>query len=1090
MPDGNVPLPNAPLDSSIDPPAQGAASPSPKTTKKDGPDPKKQRQRAEETFTDGKKFHLFEAAIAGIEADARQKGGLSKYDVAIIRNLQRDMLAIGQNFIKRGNEDRTSALESENGRDPGTKNVDQWKRISKGIEETLAVNPGFDEREPQYARAGKGYKKNLLFAARSDLQKGAERAGNNVGSTTGQREQVRQEKDLLMRGRSFVQRDAYTERLPNEIDDLPPMDSEDGAIPSARITEAVTEAEHTDTKPEPVRTPIPQPSAPASEPITEAEAQAVEDPVTEQAEAPETEPDSESNTEEESTAPDTGAGSVIAALGAPIATSVVGAIAARRNQVAEPTNDSEDLEKILKDLDTQEDTLIERIAATQQRKTGTRLDAQAFQEQVDVAHKQLAIEQKRLELLRTHQTLPGLYGSVYDQKTLEENIQKALANIDDRSLALVHKQYEDALPAEQATQLNGLFDALDQARLASVQIKAGVAAKTRAEKQVATIREQIKTFQEQHPLTIKTTQTQTTTTLSPIAQARTELRQNVETKKYQAQILELYEARLRERSVQFLETHHPQQFAEFKALQSQTTTVTLDATSLLNSAEQRSLQLEVLVDVKAVYPDITDELLSALLLAKAATLLAQTDALEKQATLRTIASFLEGNTGKSPGEVAARFAPMAIGLLNEVRATQDDLRNEERGILARAEKIHLWTGAQTAAPSSSPDRTRSVIENTQKDQQNAFARRRGLQATLHGQMAALRDLQALTLPEGTGQSPAIALSHGTAFVNLLSQSHHTSVPLPKTTAPRAPAPGRAVSVAPLTTQTPSDAEQVDVDAHQAAIASRLSSNQIRDRHLGGQNRSSSSRSTSEGQSFSGGTGEEEEPLLALPVKPKNAKQQFAEDQRAMKRQTRSLIGGVSGAGGYEDMFSEGTETQQTTEDQASWLNPDDVQTIDEETGGEMEENAEAQAEYEAQQASQMMQQQQQAAQEAQQNQQGPQQPSANGIKKLAESPAGKKAIAQGMKLLANPATIVLLVIIVAVWLNIRFFLPKEDSFLRKPLGALGKMGTIALDILLVILIILSLVMLVMTVVILFLPILLPLGGIFAILQGAINIFGG
>jgi hypothetical protein len=68
------------------------------------------------------------------------------------------------------------------------------------------------------------------------------------------------------------------------------------------------------------------------------------------------------------------------------------------------------------------------------------------------------------------------------------------------------------------------------------------------------------------------------------------------------------------------------------------------------------------------------------------------------------------------------------------------------------------------------------------------------------------------------------------------------------------------------------------------------------------------------------------------------------------------------------------------------------------------------------------------------------------------------------KLFANPATIVILLLVLFFWLNLRLMLPKEGSILRKPLTPLGKVGTVAFDIFFVFFLLVSLIMTVVMVI--------------------------
>lgn len=1091
MPDGNAPLPNVPLDSPLDPPSTGVASSSQKITSKGSDDSKKKRQRAEETFTDGKEFLLFESAIAGIEADARQKGGLSKFDVAIIRNLQRSMLAIGQKFVKRGTEDRKKSIDAENSVDPGTGKIDDWQRISKGIESTLAVKPDFDETATEYVKAGNGYKKNLLYAAKKDLQKGAERSGNIAETSSGQREKERQENILLARGRSFLRRPAYTDRMSEETAEQPPVESETGGASSTRIVEAVKNTEPVGAGPQPE-----QQANPEAEGAEENVVNLTEDDI-----LPDDDNDADADatndtatTARPSEQTDTGAASVIASLGAPIAVSVVGAIAAKKAESLFSSSTTDEaiasiqdapesaektavLERILQELDAQEEALHEKTNAAASQRSSRRIDSNDIQERIEVGQELLKIEQKRLELLKTHQTLPGVYASIYDAQTLEENLQRALAEIDDAQIALVRKQYQETAPQDQVEALEKLFQELERAKVIAAGSKSATAANSPTQQRIAELRQQIEMFQAQHPIS-SSVQSTTTVSRSPIDEVRTELRRDIDKKTHQAEILETYSVQMREKSLTYLASQHPQLFAQYQTLQTQTTTVTIDATSFLNPAELQNVQLEVFAQLKTTYPEISNELISALLLAKSAALLERTEALEKQATLATVAAFLGGSVGMAPGAIATRLAPMAMGLLNEMRATGEALRAEERGILDRARQIQTMTtiGAPTDTNHA------ASVTNVRNEQQRSFARRQGLQAKLHGQVAALGALQSFGSQNIAGDS---VTEPANTYIGLLEQSGHAphSVPPPLPTTREVIS---SSSTAPaLSIQTNSGDNLADVNAHQAAIASKLTSNQVRDQRLGAMSQSAQGRTASSGTASYGSSAEDAPPLLSLPVKPTNPREKFARDQQDMINRTRSLVGGAAETSGFEGAFSENDGSEQGLTSTEQWSDSDDIEEIDPE---EEQNDQTTEGEDEAHRQSQIMQQQQQAARA--QETQSKQQNLADGVKKLSESPAGKKAMANAGKLLANPATAVILVVVIAIWLNIRLILPKEGSLIRKPLGGLGKMGTILLDILLVIFIMNALVVMVIIIILPFLPILLPLGAAFAILQRAVHLFGG
>jgi hypothetical protein len=195
--------------------------------------------------------------------------------------------------------------------------------------------------------------------------------------------------------------------------------------------------------------------------------------------------------------------------------------------------------------------------------------------------------------------------------------------------------------------------------------------------------------------------------------------------------------------------------------------------------------------------------------------------------------------------------------------------------------------------------------------------------------------------------------------------------------------------------------------------------------------------------------------------------------------------------GYEAMFGEGAPDG-ADDDDAPELAYSDTEmdtSLDDETE-ELEASDDAEIEQqELLRRSQFLELQQESANEQTAAQQQQSSANASRLKQLADSPAGKKLAQSAGKLFANPATIVILLLVLFFWLNLRLMLPKEGSILRKPLTPLGKVGTVAFDIFFVFFLLVSLIMTVVMVIVPFLPFLLPVAAGLGILQAALHLFG-
>ena len=1026
MADGNVPALNLSPEPDKDPSSKGVVA---STTK--AIDPKQKRKQIQEEYADGKQFQVFESAIAGIEADAQQKGGLTNADIAIIRNLQREMLTIGKKFSKRNTDARKNALDA-GARDPGLENVKKWDRIAKGIESTLALNPGFDEFSSEYQKASNGYKKNLLLQANRAIAKDAERAANQAGSTSADRERARQEQLLLQRGEAFIRKPVYAERLTETAPSSTTTESTN--LNTKRVERAVDTATTTTAEPSP---------SPSSEESTPA------------------------NTQESSGAQAT----VTSPISSRVTRTITTTIRAPANdqaeaEVAERQISSEKLESILKDLDDQQDALNEQLSEAHKKRADGKISVEDFKMMAEVQQKHLAIEQKRLELFQQNKgVLPGVYQSFYDQKTLEQNIKQAQDGVDETKLGLTLRQYETTYPEADAKTLATLIRSLNDARFSAVTVRAGAKVKADLDEKIASLRKQIDDFQVQHPLDQPP---------ASIAQTRSVLRETFAEKKQDKLYLETYNERTRAYAVEYLQTHAPEMFTRYQALQ-QTTTVDIDPSIFLTKPQRAEIEVRIVADLKAAHPEITEAKIASLVLAQADLLLTGIAANEngKAATLITLAN-LTGQAGIKVGSVTTHTAPMAVGLLNEALDTRNRLQNEEQQIVARTQTIKQLIQNAPSDPTG-----KYALASAQGEQQRAFSRRRDLQSALHAQVAGFTALQAATFDDqkkidGVRQTePAILIAgflmqvghQPAAFVQ--PAANDTSAPVSKNVIAQAP----TISSADQARET---AYNTDKETHENTIASRLASNQLRDRHL-----EQTAKSAGGGSSPSQGNfGADETPLLAIAVKPKTKNEQFAQVQREMVVRATMLSGNGSPESGFENAFSDapsGTTYQESPYEDAPYIDEEDIEMEDPEALDQ-----ERQAEF----------QKQQHAARAEEAQQQSMQQKAENVQNLAKSPQGQKALASVAKLAANPATIILLIIVVAIWLNIRLIASKEGSMLRKPLTALGKLGTIVLDIALMLILMMMLAFIVIDVIIFFLPILLPLGGVFAILQGAIHLFGG
>ncbi len=577
----------------------------------------------------------------------------------------------------------------------------------------------------------------------------------------------------------------------------------------------------------------------------------------------------------------------------------------------------------------------------------------------------------------------------------------------------------------------------------------------------------------------KTTVTETET--QTITEARQELKATYTIRKENAAIGKLYQTRMRARAWEVLKTTHVETYERLQTLQTQTT-VEIDPTPALSPAELDSVQLKVVVDVRAGLPFATDERISAAVLALSTQTLADTQ--KSGAALAAAAALLGLSTLQTErsAEQQARVAGALGVLLEGARQAHATLSQGEKASHARAKTL------QASTTSSSQGRTNDAEHGELIHEQQRFgADRQHLQARVQAQTSQLNNAAALgsALTNHTqGGAGAITVMMGMLIPTVARVGEQTP-----SFSGSEPTPPHFSSGGGVQGEVSHNEEQSRED-YEKQTAARLHSAQAHGRMqaLGGGSSSGETHRTEEGTSGRETTstdGTEEPPLLALSQKPRTPNEAFAQTQREMlSRQSRLLGLGTGSAGGYEMMFSEGTPqtSQAMSIEERSWADTDEARAQE-----MMMRQQEA-----MQQASMEEQQQEEEQEDAPQENgeegspnrgknNGSGQQLKNEVKKKVSNQAGKifRKVITGSSPLDLTCVMILLV---TVWLNVRLFAPKEGSFIREPLGDLGMFGTIIWDILVIFLILLLLIGILLLILIAAAPYLLAMGAAYSILR--------
>ncbi len=567
-----------------------------------------------------------------------------------------------------------------------------------------------------------------------------------------------------------------------------------------------------------------------------------------------------------------------------------------------------------------------------------------------------------------------------------------------------------------------------------------------------------------------------------INEARAELKEKYAERARNAEILTLYGQRMSVRGWEYLQAHDPARYGQLQAAQTTVQNLAIDATVFLQPQEREAIHLAAVVDVRASFPDLTDELLSALLLQQALQLLDQQEKTENQAALAAIAGVLAGGAAQAAGSVGtpAVFAALA----KQIGATREALAHEEKRAGERAEAIRTQTqavrGSGGGNGASVP--VQGGVADLQAQHRQGLDTRRALQATLHAQVQQLR----------AGNALGNTLARQEALSGAQAQAANGLLALILPPALRQTAQGERASEAagqgPLAGggQTEASREQEPIDptdraAYENDLAAKLAARQMQDRRF--QDISQASVGAGGGASASAASliGNDGNPLLeGKRLRALSPQEVFARKQAAMRRRIAEFSGTGAAAGGFESMFGAEGDALPNAGAEAIEIQESDLMPLDDgtdEAGMADEEEARLQ---------ELLQRQQQDRAQADAASKLDQ---LNKAKDLLGSPAGKQALAKAAPLATNPVFWVIAALLLIVWLNARLFFPNEESTFRKPLGTWGKVGTIAFDLFAIINAAVSFVIIVIICILPFLPVLLALGGVFATLQGSLRLFG-
>lgn len=572
----------------------------------------------------------------------------------------------------------------------------------------------------------------------------------------------------------------------------------------------------------------------------------------------------------------------------------------------------------------------------------------------------------------------------------------------------------------------------------------------------------------------------TTTEEATIQSTREELRQRYAVRQQEQAILTTYRTQLQAHSWTYLQTQNPTQFQRLQTLQTELGTV-IDPSSTLPPDALETAHQQAIVDVRAAYPDVTDAVLSSILLSQAATQLASASALQAGLSTAALETALGAMAGATAAAITGAGLVQALGAQQQAVATAADaLAQEEAKMLQRAT---ILAPSDTRVSTGGSDATPDVVMLRQAQQESA-GKRRGLQAKLNVSLQQLGQwstaLGGATGTRARGLTPAalqaLAVTSPKTFVFATKPA-----PVPQRSSPNADripfddatrrmrrqqstfAKNQA-----LATAEAEEPDGIDIEQRRAAHLDSVKARTKRTLPRATEARSSSTeRSASAGASVAA-------PLLALAATPTTPRAIFADQQARMNRERDAFIGvGESAESGYEAMFGSPSDASATSGD-GSTINADNAEMA-------ALADAQDQATEQAWEAELLRQQQQDArAQEDASNQ--PKDSSGRPTLQQAKQ-AGDLLKKAGSGAITGTVAAILVVVLI-LWLNIRLFFPNPESSWRKPLEPLGKLGVVLLDGLMILLTLLQFLFLML---ILFLPILA------IILPGAIiagTILGG
>lgn len=546
-----------------------------------------------------------------------------------------------------------------------------------------------------------------------------------------------------------------------------------------------------------------------------------------------------------------------------------------------------------------------------------------------------------------------------------------------------------------------------------------------------------------------------------IAEARTELKAKYAARLHEQEVVKLYQERIRERSWAYLQTQSPAQFQHLQSMQVQLN-IEIDPSVTFAQQALETVHLQAVQDIRLRFPEVTDALLSTLLLNQAKAQLAGSAALQAGMSATALQHAVEGAAiaGAAIGAGAIAASVTGAGLLTAF-AKQQEATDRLAQELAHEEQQSIQRAAAVKTIATSPDQGTPILSERSPDgeqlrlaQRASVGKRRGLQAKLN---VGLRQLQAWnsaiaagTSGTGTSLTPealgALAVVSPNMFrvasapaspIVVQSPANDTSdlLEFDETTQRMRQTRDRLSRQQEETTQ-----DSLSTTQHEHAKAAHLQSLKARAKTAPLSVNQLSNHSASPTTTTPVDTSDQP-PLFALSTAPKTREEAFARRQSLMNRERDQFLGLGSEGGGYEVVFgltgsaqaSDATEDSDDLADEASAdqsLDGDEQNLIDEQA---------RQAEF--------LRQQQLAAQQREQEEGEQRQSLVNG--------QNAQRLQQAAKLLRGAGTATVgtvlaaaLVVVLIIWLNIRLFFPDPDSSWRKPLGPFGKIGTVGLDFLL------------------------------------------